>query len=631
MLEQQPSVNANNTTEKLYTLAFLMSTLPSVPLPRKHEVQADVQVADPKPENVKLNNSPEIIDGRELPSSNRQRSTHVKLLTSQDLSKITNKPEPEDITMSAADLEGKTASRHSESPTDELMKTSGQLTPMQRKPDRIPTSAGLLSPLMSTTIPEIPERSTKPFIGDDSTSSDLMQLKIEQERTKQMQLKCELSRSVADLLNRAEDKGETADLIRRLFFEEFLETSEYIRHGLHSQSAPTSTSPTIRNRSSHHYTNIVIPEPHLAPSPVRIDNLSAPRKSVCPLVKVKHEQGYSYKLKPKEDEKKIQLVSKDPQENADETLETNHHSPMSDVDRTQATALNSGANSMSGSRPPSIGGSSRSSLLSDHASGIASLMTPIVHSAPMTRKHLRETLGQEDTRREPSGGHPQATPTGVASAVYPVYYAQPNYGYSPEHQRYYVAHDVRPTAVTMQDDKQANGQVKLQRSQMISNLPIRVQTPHGHDHQRKHQIHQQQSVQRGPQIGHENRSTLVYTGPLQTGQGSDNNDSTIENNGTHTQQRTPQHSPQQGQPLYYVNHAPVTIPENTGYAPSHYFIPPPLQPGMVSWVPTSVVPEMRREEEELHINKKRRSLKSGISFMISTPQNPPARKYNKLQ
>lgn len=602
-----------------------MSTLPSVPRPLKHSAQASIDDADVKVDDSKMVRSPKATDC--LNSNSHINGPDSKLLTSRDLNKITNQSKSEIFNESKSDPEDYRISRNYKSPTNDVITTSEHFTPLQHKSDRTTSSAALLSPLMPLPIPEGISRSTRPPVIEECLPGDLMQLKIEQERTKQMQLKCELSKSVADLLKKAESKGEVAELIRRLFFDESQESSEATHPANHAQSSPTSTLPSGKGRNTHHHTNIVIPEPHLAPSPGRLDDLVPTRKAFQPITKVKHEHGYSYEInKSCHMFKKADLVSQKQQGNVEETLETNHHSPMSDV---EGSAPKSAIDSNSGSRAPSIGGSGCSSLLSDQASGASTLMTPVVHSVPMTRKQTQEP---ENRKQDSTGGHTQAIARGV-TPMYPIYYAHPNYGYTSEHQRYYMTQDARPAVFNLQDDKQTGGQPKTLPSQIPSNVPTRVQTPLGSEHpqgwHKKHQVHQHQPTERSAtQVSQENCSALVYTDPIQT---SEIGAVTNGNEAAHTQQRTPQNSPQQGQPVYYVHPTPMTIPGNNSYAPSHYFIPPPLQPGMVSWVPTSVIPEKRREEEDIHTNKKRRALKSGISFMISTPQNPPARKYNKLQ
>lgn len=82
---------------------------------------------------------------------------------------------------------------------------------------------------------------------------------------------------------------------------------------------------------------------------------------------------------------------------------------------------------------------------------------------------------------------------------------------------------------------------------------------------------------------------------------------------------------QTGTPYYYVNSLPPGMPP---MLTSQYFVPPPPFPsGMIPWggaVPTS---EKKQDDEQHH---KRQKGKNSINFMITTPKNPPARKYNKL-
>lgn len=99
----------------------------------------------------------------------------------------------------------------------------------------------------------------------------------------------------------------------------------------------------------------------------------------------------------------------------------------------------------------------------------------------------------------------------------------------------------------------------------------------------------------------------------------------------HQQQQQQQQQQQvaqgQGRPFFYVNSLPpgMTGPVMT----SQYFIPPPLPSNMVAWGASAPVPE-KRSDEETHHNKRQRGNKNSINFMITTPKNPPAKKYNKL-
>lgn len=74
------------------------------------------------------------------------------------------------------------------------------------------------------------------------------------------------------------------------------------------------------------------------------------------------------------------------------------------------------------------------------------------------------------------------------------------------------------------------------------------------------------------------------------------------------------------QHYYYINSLPP------GMAPmvlSQYFVPSPMAAGGV--IPWTMTPVVEKREEE----PARKKTKSGINFMITTPKNPPARKYNK--
>lgn len=85
------------------------------------------------------------------------------------------------------------------------------------------------------------------------------------------------------------------------------------------------------------------------------------------------------------------------------------------------------------------------------------------------------------------------------------------------------------------------------------------------------------------------------------------------------------HSLPNGQPVpayYYVNSPPGG--HGPAMVPSQYFIPPPLAQGMVPW-PVAIL-EKRGEDEP---PAKKTKQKGEINFMITTPKNPPARKYNK--
>lgn len=97
-----------------------------------------------------------------------------------------------------------------------------------------------------------------------------------------------------------------------------------------------------------------------------------------------------------------------------------------------------------------------------------------------------------------------------------------------------------------------------------------------------------------------------------------------------SQQQQHQHQVLPGQcsrPYYTVNSL------TPGMAPgmaSQYFIPPRLPSGMGQWgAPAAPVLEDKKHEEETHHHKRQRGNKNSINFMITTPKNPPAKKYNK--
>lgn len=83
------------------------------------------------------------------------------------------------------------------------------------------------------------------------------------------------------------------------------------------------------------------------------------------------------------------------------------------------------------------------------------------------------------------------------------------------------------------------------------------------------------------------------------------------------------------QQYYYVNSSPQGVPGPV--VPSQFLIPQPVS-SMVPW-PASAqgtpAPQLVEKKEEERPLKKAKKSKSGINFMISTPKNPPARKYNK--
>lgn len=93
--------------------------------------------------------------------------------------------------------------------------------------------------------------------------------------------------------------------------------------------------------------------------------------------------------------------------------------------------------------------------------------------------------------------------------------------------------------------------------------------------------------------------------------------------------RTPGLGPQrppppqtQPPPYYYVNSSPQGVPGPL--MPSQYFVPPPV--GTVFPWGQAQAPAPEREDRP----KRHKASKNGINFMITTPKNPPAKKYNKL-
>ncbi|KAM9927337.1 hypothetical protein OXX59_002620 [Metschnikowia pulcherrima] len=82
------------------------------------------------------------------------------------------------------------------------------------------------------------------------------------------------------------------------------------------------------------------------------------------------------------------------------------------------------------------------------------------------------------------------------------------------------------------------------------------------------------------------------------------------------------------QPMIYMN-TPHGAPAS---AMPQYFVPPPIctAPNTMSWPAPQIAQQRKRNSEgETNACRKHKAAKSGISFMISTPNNPPAQKYNK--
>lgn len=141
---------------------------------------------------------------------------------------------------------------------------------------------GLSSPLTYTNVPNYVYK-TEPGQYDESKMSEFMRLRIEEEKTKQFQFKCELSRSVAQLLKNTADSDHASELIKRLFFDES-HTTPWLslprsRASLStSVAAIWSTVPAVAP-SGCLLTNIVIPEPNLAPSPVVTEAYTTGKKT----------------------------------------------------------------------------------------------------------------------------------------------------------------------------------------------------------------------------------------------------------------------------------------------------------------------------------------------------------------
>ncbi|KAF3994037.1 hypothetical protein FT663_00057 [Candidozyma haemuli var. vulneris] len=86
-------------------------------------------------------------------------------------------------------------------------------------------------------------------------------------------------------------------------------------------------------------------------------------------------------------------------------------------------------------------------------------------------------------------------------------------------------------------------------------------------------------------------------------------------------QRPPPPQTQPPQPYYYVNSSPQGVPGPL--MPSQFLVPPPV--GTVFPWGQAQAPAPEREDKP----KRHKSNKNGINFMITTPKNPPAKKYNK--
>ena len=88
------------------------------------------------------------------------------------------------------------------------------------------------------------------------------------------------------------------------------------------------------------------------------------------------------------------------------------------------------------------------------------------------------------------------------------------------------------------------------------------------------------------------------------------------------QPRFLQGSLQQQQPAYYY----MKSSQLGQMMPAPYFVPPPPPGKVVPWPALAEPLNPLKEEEQ---QPKRKKTKTNLNFMISTPKNPPAKKYNK--
>ncbi|WPK24819.1 hypothetical protein PUMCH_002111 [Australozyma saopauloensis] len=594
-----------------------MSTLPGVSRsPREHAIESPSQTS-PKSESSPIrdraNETAKFISSLKTYNLDRRRHSHHEHI----------------VAPTGADSSLGSESTKQNGRSQEQYKRANSHSdladaPRQRQNDTSETSNLNLLSSLSSAVPSSSASRLEGRLQYSEMTSEAMQLKIEREKTKQMQLKCELSRSVAEIFKHAEGHSQATELISRLFFNDTKAGLCLNQSTLHLQSVPTTSPLTmVRSNSSSDSTQqaqIVIPEPHLAPSPVRrkptiLHEGSLGSTSVEPGTRdtiTNTDKNVSHGRQHQDDTK------------ADSSVEL---SPMSEEQFPPPSIANSTQQSYSGSRAPSL----VESVSGSAPSGPGSVIGTAALIATSSNGKTSET--SEDAARETAiiRLYPASTPG--PNSMYPVYYAYPNPGQ--EQALYYIPQEqkISPLSLTGSHKSQesrlsSGGQAELHP--FSHDTPNHVQTQ-AQDHQRPwlHTQALQTPIRPNTQVGRGNVSAYNLGGSppsqINGAQGWTPNSDL----GKHTQQQTPQHSPQQGQHLYYMNSAPMPIQGNA-YVPSHYFIPPPLQAGMVSWVP-GPIPERRREEEDHYNHKKRRSLKTGISFMISTPQNPPARKYNKLQ
>lgn len=347
----------------------------------------------------------------------------------------------------------------------------------------------------------------------DETVRDIVRLRVEQERTKQAQLKFELSQSVTHLLKEAERHGFSGDLIRKLFLEESAPDHKNYMHHLHSN---VSARPTKRKHSEHHAQG---PEgaqtPKLVRTPTPTKDINAEKTPGAS--EIAHPAGSSRtSVTPTAGHSHV--LSRDPV-----------------VPTPRASASDGGAHLAPGSASGSVSGPSQ------------------LPSMPMYPLH-----------------------------VYPVYYTQlPDQISGPPKAGSELESLGLPYA-----------------GQKYPAVVIHLLPPQFPNLQQQQQQQQQHALGLQLQLQHQ----------------------------THVQQPPPMNPNQAGRPYYYVNLLPPGMagPMMT----SQYFIPPPLPSGMVQWPTSAPIPE-KKSEEEHHHPKRHRGSKNSINFMITTPKNPPAKKYNK--
>lgn len=636
----------------LISIACLMSTLGSVPRSQKLTIEpnsTDSPDADKtSPEKEQATESTKFISSLKQFSIDKGRYKHYgALMSSQDLEKITQTTKPEDI----RNIEQNTGSSMKDQDSHVIeranerdLKLADVKTPKQKSISASTPATSLLSPLNSVnTSISTDKTESRPQFGD-GMMGDIMQLKIEQEKTKQMQLKCELSRSVAELLKNAEGQGQATEVIKRLFFETLQDTSLSSNNDVRSHSAPSPVMPRSA-RSAHSspklQTRIVIPEPHLAPSPTKPREVGRKRPASTLSPMALHSQ-HCYLLNPQASEE--QISNKSQKVEGMQSVELRRdRSPISEQQSRRPSSQNSTFESIGGTRALSLAESTSGRSISGTSTLMGSLSMSNFHSGAMTK----DQNTSEDAQRDSGIARMYQTPVLSVNGMYPVYFAPYTSAHDPSRQIVPQDHS-KQLLPTLIEQIPAEAKMIQTRNQEDPSKLDEAQQHHNASHSFEHQkpwLHSRHLYPpQAPQAPQGNnvpasRSSLPSIAYIEgahapnikhrPGTSPEQSNTLATESEPHTLQNTPQLRPQQGQQLYYMNSAPVSISGNTAYVPSHYFIPPPLQPGMVSWVPNAVA-DRRREDEEPYSHKKRRGLKSGISFMISTPQNPPARKYNKL-